>query len=633
MQSRGHLVRFDPGLPRAPQLPLRAQITSVQLTGSNQNLFSPGLTLPPLAYSDNSLVVHFAAVSNPFDPPVSFEVLLEGAGRQWMSTGNVGFASFTRLKEGSYVFRVRPIAAGKPGAESRLAFTVRPPWFRTILARVIYVATVAGLVFLVAWFSSILERRETMRLERVVAERTAELNATNSQLGRQVEETREKTAALAASEERYRGLNAELESRVRRRTAELSDANADLKREIAERQRAEIAQKEGEERFASFMRHLPGLAFLMDHQRRFLFVNEAFEKCFDLPVPKCLGKTDDEIRPGAVAEQIRRDDEAVLASGEVRAVVEEVPIHGELRTYRTIKFPIPRPDGVFWLGGISLDITELKRAEAEKATLQGQLAQAQKMESVGRLAGGVAHDFNNMLQAILGNVALALDDLPKGAPVRDNLEEIQKSAEHSAELTRQLLAFARKQTIQPKVLDLNETVAGMLKMLGRLIGEDILLAWMPGAGLWPVRMDPSQIDQVLANLCVNARDAITGVGRVTIGTANVTLGSDDVQGPADCVPGDYVLLAVSDNGQGMDAATRAHLFEPFFTTKKLGKGTGLGLATVFGTVIQNQGAIKVESAPGQGTTFNIYLPRAKAEVAVEAQPTDRRSLRGTETVL
>jgi CheY-like chemotaxis protein len=173
----------------------------------------------------------------------------------------------------------------------------------------------------------------------------------------------------------------------------------------------------------------------------------------------------------------------------------------------------------------------------------------------------------------------------------------------------------------------------MLKMLRRLIGEDVNLAWLPGADLWAVRMDPSQIDQILANLCVNARDAIAGVGKVTIETGNVTLAANAAQSLPDCVPGDYVLLAVSDNGRGMDAATRAHLFEPFFTTKELGKGTGLGLATVFGTVIQNQGLINVDSEPGKGTTFKIYLPRAKAEAVAAAQESARRSLRGTETVL
>jgi signal transduction histidine kinase/ActR/RegA family two-component response regulator len=279
------------------------------------------------------------------------------------------------------------------------------------------------------------------------------------------------------------------------------------------------------------------------------------------------------------------------------------------------------------------DMTARKRADEEKEKMRTQLLQAQKMESVGRLAGGVAHDFNNMLQAILGNAALALEDVPVGNPVRECLEEIQKSAQRSADLTRQLLAFARKQTISPKLLDLNDTVQGMLKMLRRLIGEDIDLVWVPGGSLWPVKMDPSQLDQILANLSVNARDAIIGAGKVTIETSNVTLDISYAQRHPECVLGDYVMLTVSDTGHGMDARTRAHLFEPFFTTKELGKGTGLGLATVFGIVKQNHGQIDVSSKTGQGTSFRIYLPRAEA-AAPETEPiTIKQTLGGTETVL
>ena len=239
MHGRGHLIRYDPSVPNPAPNPVLAQITSVQLTASNHHLFAPGPTLPPLPYSNNSLLMRFAAVASPFGPPLSFDVMLEGATDRWVSTGVVGSASFNRLKEGSYVFHVRPVIGGTPGEEARLAFTVRPPWFRTKLAWVIYVIAAIGLVSLVAWLSSYLERREKTRLERLVAERTAELNATNARLGRQVEEITEKTAALAASEERFRGFNAELESRVADRTAELSKSNTDLKREIAERQRAE----------------------------------------------------------------------------------------------------------------------------------------------------------------------------------------------------------------------------------------------------------------------------------------------------------------------------------------------------------------------------------------------------------
>jgi PAS domain S-box-containing protein len=280
------------------------------------------------------------------------------------------------------------------------------------------------------------------------------------------------------------------------------------------------------------------------------------------------------------------------------------------------------------------DITERKRAEAEKARLEGQLQQAQKMESVGRLAGGVAHDFNNMLGVILGHAELALEQANPASPLHDNLEEIRKAAERSAALTRQLLAFARKQTVAPRVLDLNQTVEGMLLMLERLVGENVHLAWQPGAELWPVKVDPSQIDQLLANLCVNARDSIADVGKIIIETGNHTIDEAYCADHAGFVPGDYVLLAVTDDGSGMDKETLAHLFEPFFTTKGMGKGTGLGLATVYGIVKQNSGFVNVYSEPGHGTRFTIYLPRhsGKTELA-RGEEVEESVLRGQETIL
>jgi two-component system, cell cycle sensor histidine kinase and response regulator CckA len=264
--------------------------------------------------------------------------------------------------------------------------------------------------------------------------------------------------------------------------------------------------------------------------------------------------------------------------------------------------------------GTHTDITERKRAEAEKDALQAQLQQAQKMESVGRLAGGVAHDFNNMLSAILGHAELAMMQCPPSEPLQDDLKAIQRAAQRSADLVRQLLAFARRQTVAPKILDLNDIVSGMLKMLLRLIGEDIDLVWMPGAGLWSIKIDPSQIDQLLANLCVNARDAIAGVGKVTIETENIAFDEAYCAVHPGFACGEYAMLAVSDDGCGMSREVLDHLFEPFFTTKEVGKGTGLGLATVYGIVKQNEGFINVYSEPDKGTTFRIYLPRFVGEV-------------------
>ncbi len=256
-----------------------------------------------------------------------------------------------------------------------------------------------------------------------------------------------------------------------------------------------------------------------------------------------------------------------------------------------------------------VDVTARKRAEQERAKLEAQLHQAQKMESVGRLAGGVAHDFNNMLGVILGHVEVALDYQGLDPTLRDDLEEIRKAARRSADLTGQLLAFARKQVVTPRVLDLRETVTGTLTMLRRLIGENITLEWQPDSSPCPVRVDPSQIDQVLTNLCVNARDAISGIGKLTIETSPVRFDEADCALHRGTLPGDFIRLVVRDDGCGMDRETQAHLFEPFFTTKPMGTGTGLGLATIYGIVRQNGGFIAVDSEVGRGTTFTLYFPR------------------------
>jgi PAS domain S-box-containing protein len=285
--------------------------------------------------------------------------------------------------------------------------------------------------------------------------------------------------------------------------------------------------------------------------------------------------------------------------------------------------------------GAMQDITERKRAEENRERLQSQLTQAQKMESVGRLAGGVAHDFNNMLGIILGYAELALERVGSDEPLHADLKEILKAAQRSADLTRQLLAFARKQTIAPKMLDLNATVEGMLNMLRRLIGEDINLTWRPGRDLWSVKMDPTQIDQMLANLCVNARDAIAGIGKISVEAHNITLDEEHCAQQADFTPGDYVTLTVTDDGCGMDFKTRLLIFDPFFTTKEADRGTGLGLSTVYGIVRQNNGFIDVYSEPGKGTTYIIYLPRHAAE-KTEPLPTKvpvQAAMRGHETIL
>ncbi len=279
--------------------------------------------------------------------------------------------------------------------------------------------------------------------------------------------------------------------------------------------------------------------------------------------------------------------------------------------------PIRNPQGdVIGASKVARNITQRKLAEDEKSKLEFQLQQSQKMESVGRLAGGVAHDFNNLLSVILGYSELALMKMEPSQPHYAAFIEIKKAAERSANLTRQLLAFARKQTVAPKVIDLNETISGMLQMLQRLIGEDIHLTWQPAPDLWPVKIDPSQIDQMLANLCVNARDAIADIGALSIETRNCTIDTNYCTTQTDIPSGEYTRISVSDNGIGMDKETILRIFEPFYTTKELGKGTGLGLATVYGIIKQNNGFINVYSEPGRGTTFTIFLPRHTDEGGV-----------------
>lgn len=263
-------------------------------------------------------------------------------------------------------------------------------------------------------------------------------------------------------------------------------------------------------------------------------------------------------------------------------------------------------------------MVERKKSEEEKAKLESNLAQSHKMESVGRLAGGVAHDFNNMLGVILGHAEMALERLGKTGEVADDLREIRLAAERSAELTRQLLAFARRQTIVPRVVDLNTVVESALSMLRRLIGENIKVEWLPDSRLWPVRVDPTQMDQVLTNLCVNARDAIAGSGEITIETQNVVVDQAYCSVRPECRPGEYVMLSVSDDGGGMDSDVLSHVFEPFFTTKGAAEGTGLGLATVHGIINQNNGIVSVYSEPGLGTTFRVYLPREFGEIEDDA---------------
>ncbi len=293
---------------------------------------------------------------------------------------------------------------------------------------------------------------------------------------------------------------------------------------------------------------------------------------------------------------------------------ERVWIHWKNRVIREEKGAIKE---IFSFG---TDITKRKCAEEEQEKLRAQLLQSQKMESVGKLAGGVAHDFNNMLGVILGHCEMVLSSLGTEHELAHNLEQILSAANRSSELTKQLLAFARKQPIAPKVLDLNHNISMMIAMIRRLIGEDIELVWEPGNDLWAVHFDPTQLTQLLTNLCINARDAIDSNGRIIITTENIRLDEQACSQCIECHPGEYVQISVSDNGCGMDKQTQKRIFEPFFTTKALGQGTGLGLSMVSGIISQNNGFIHLDSEPATGTTFRLYLPRYNGEIIPDHDP-------------
>ena len=345
----------------------------------------------------------------------------------------------------------------------------------------------------------------------------------------------------------------------------------------------------------------------------FRIINEDTRAAVDDPVSKVL-------QTGAI---VGLANHTVL----VRRDGKEVPIDDS---------GAPIKDGQGQILGVVLifrDISDSKQAEKARETLQEQLTQAQKMESVGRLAGGVAHDFNNMLGVIIGHAELAMDQLDPASPAYEDLMEVRKAAQRSADLTRQLLAFARQQTSAPKVIDLNKTIGIMQNMIQRLIGEDIQLVFVPDEHLYPVKIDPSQVDQILANLCVNSRDAIKGVGRIVIETQNVVLDDEYCAHHAGCTSGDHVMLVVSDDGCGIEKEDFNKLFEPFFTTKKIGEGTGLGLSTVYGIVKQNNGSIEVYSEPGQGALFKIYFPRSMEEPDGQAVDRAKEIAGGDETVL
>jgi PAS domain S-box-containing protein len=406
-------------------------------------------------------------------------------------------------------------------------------------------------------------------------------------------------------------------------------------RDVTERKQAEEALKESEERYRIAIEYSnDGVA--INKGALYLYVNQKFLEIFGY-------KHSEEILGKPLWITVHPDDrDRVMKFARERQKGMDVPSRYDFKGVRKdgdiVYIEVSATKTIYRGEAVSLvylrDITERKLAEEKMTALQEQLNQAQRMEAIGRLAGGVAHDFNNILTVIKGYSQLSLSEVKEGDPLRENIDEIRKSSDRAADLTRQLLAFSRRQILETKVLDLNSLIMDLDKMLHRLIGEDIELITLFADDLGRVETDPGWVEQIVMNLVVNARDAMPNGGKLTIETANMELDEYYARAHVDVTPGHYVMLSVSDTGVGMTPEVRQQVFEPFFTTKEKGKGTGLGLSTVYGIVKQSGGNIWVYSEPGKGTTFKIYLPRVDEPLEELKERVVKEELpRGSETIL
>ena len=400
-----------------------------------------------------------------------------------------------------------------------------------------------------------------------------------------------------------------------------------IQRDITARKATEAALRESERRYRTLADAAHDAIFIIDRDARITYANAAAAEQSGVPAHALAGRHLSDAFPPDAAAAMWRDVLTAFETGErcFSEVAIETPSGNRwLETWLVpMASPGARPDAVM---GVARDVTGRK-------LLERQVLQAQKMDAIGQLAGGIAHDFNNVLTAILGYSELLLEHAGDDRAIAAEVEEVKKAAERAARLTRQLLAFARRQALATQVLDLNDTLTELHKMLGRVIGEDVRLAIVTTPHLDRVKIDPGQIEQVIMNLAVNARDAMPRGGTLTIETANLVVDHAGAAGHPDVAPGAYVTLSVRDTGSGMSRDVLAHVFEPFFTTKPPGKGTGLGLATVYGIVAQSGGHVAIDSAPGRGTTVTICLPRVDGDVAAAVPRAGSASARGSETIL
>ncbi len=552
LHERMRLARYDPSIPVALAAPLRALITGIQFPNTNRELHPVGNRLAPLTASENSFVVHFVAPNNSIRQPVTFEVMLEGAGNEWVSTGGTGSAVFNRLKEGAYVLHVRPRSRDSLGSEVTLAFSILPPWFRSPLAYFIYALSALGFIAFTAWLLTYLQRRETDRLERIVTQRTTELKESNLLLANQVDEIRMLSQAIAQS---------------------------------------------------------PVAVILTKPDGQIVFANPRATDLTGYALNELIGKNTRALRSEMIFPELLDEITATVQRGEswqgqlANRRKNDITAH-----VRTTISPIRSPDRQIRFHLIlEEDISEWLADQERRQRLEAQLFQSQKLESVGTLAGGIAHDFNNILTGILGYCELASFDAEKNSPLMSQLTEIRRAGLRAKDLVTQILTFSRRGVTNLVPLDLALPVAEALRLIRASTPATIAISSQLESGI--ARADSTQIQQVVLNLCTNAIHAIGDKpGRISVSLQLIQIHPHLAAEIRDLKSGPCLRLIVADTGHGMPQSTIDRIFDPFFTTKEQGQGTGLGLSIVQGILASHHGAVRVTSEPDRGTTFELYFP-------------------------
>ncbi len=588
MNEPMRLARFDPALPAPEPPPLRAQITRVELPASGLIFFPADERIPDLPATNSTLSVHYLVPNQPYGQSVTFEVQLSGTEGGWVSTGNTGSITFNHLDPGAYRLQVRPRLGQQTGGEALLGFSILAPWYRTRLAYLLFGAGALGVIIVAIWLSTYFERREKIRLERLVAIRTSELHATNRELERQILETTEKTAALRASEERFRRLNENAPDIIFRLRV-VPDVGYD---------------------YVS-----PAVTEITGYRPEDFLADPTFSRKITQPPGA------ETIYDNALARQVpNRVREVRWATRDGRVVTLEERLS-----------PVCDADGnLVAIEGISRDITQRVEEQERRQRLESQLLQSQKLETVGTLAGGIAHDFNNILTGILGYCSLALQSDQGNQESLEYLQEIRSAGLRAKDLVTRILTFSRRTESKLAAINLAAVVREALKLVRASTPATIDIQTELEDGM--VQADSTQIHQIVVNLCTNAVQAMQDKqGTLRISVHRIGAETALAREIPDLPRGPCVRLSVSDTGHGMDQATQARVFDPFFTTKGPGKGTGLGLSIVQGIVANHGGALRVRSQVDQGTTFEIYFPESayspdRTEPTAPPPPGGQRSI-------